>query len=106
MAAIVRDTIPSPLPNSGEYAIVQIEASPGAADHAPHYVESVIRELRQVVSGTRCPLHGCGPSLMVDFGSGDAGTLDVIAHNCCPKLDELVADALRESPVFRLMKPR
>lgn len=106
MAAIVRDTIPSPLPDSGEYAIVQIEASPGAADHAPHYVESVIRELRDVVSGARCPVHECGPSLVVDFGAGDAGTLDVIAHNCCSKLDEFVAEALRESPVFRLIVPR
>ena len=106
MAAIVRDTISSPLPDSGEYAIVQIEASPGAADHAPHHVESVIRELRDVVSGARCPVHDCGPSLVVDFGAGDAGTLDVIAHNCCPKLDELVAKTLRESPVFRLMAAR
>ena len=106
MAAIVRDTIPSPLPESGEYTIVQIEASYGAADHAPHYVESVIRELRQVVSSARCPVHDCGPSLIVDFGSGDGGTLDVIAHNCCPKLDDLIACALRGSPIFRLILPR
>ena len=106
MAAIVRDTIPSALPDSREYAIAQIETSPGAADHAPHYVESVIRELRQAVSGARCPVHDCGPSLVVDFGSGDAGTVDVIAHNCCTKLDELLAEALRESAVFRLIVPR
>lgn len=106
MAAIVRDTIPSALPDSGDYAVVQIEASAGAADHAPHYVKSVIRELRQVVTGARCPVHDCGPSLVVDFGSGDAGTLDVIAHNCCPKLDELVAAELRKSPVFCLIVPR
>ena len=105
-ANAARDTIPSPPPESGEYAIVRIEASPGAADHAPHYVESVLRELRHVLAGARCPAHDCAPSLTVNFGCEDAGTLDVVAHNCCSRLDDVVDVALRCSPVFRLILPR
>ena len=85
-----------------KHPIVRIEASPGAADRAPQYVDSVLQELRQVVVRARCPVHGCGPVLTVDFGSGARQSLLVIPHNCCPSLDELVARALRVYPLFRL----
>jgi hypothetical protein len=66
----------------------------------------MLGELRHVLAGTRCPVHDCGPSLTVDFSSEDAGTLDVIAHNCCTTLDDVVTRALRGSPIFRLVSPR
>lgn len=91
---------------SGKHALVHVEASPGAMDRAPQYVESVLHELRQVVARARCPVHGSGPALTVDFGSGDQGSLDVIAHNCCSMLDEVVARALRVYPLFRLQVTR
>jgi len=103
---ITHDTIPTAPPDSAEHAIVRIEASPGAADRAPQYVDSVLHELRQVVARARCPVHDCAPSLTVDFAREGAGTLDVIAHNCCPRLDELVARALRVYPLFRFVVPR
>lgn len=100
------DTIPSPLRESGEFARAQIEVSPGAIDHAPRYVERVLGELRSVVAGIRCPAHDCGPSLTVDFGCEDTETVDVIAHDCCPALDDLVSKALAGSLLFRLLLPR
>lgn len=103
---IVRDASPSSIPDAGEHPAARIEASPGAADRAPHYVDSVLHELRQVVARARCPVHHGGPALTVDFGSRDAGTLDVVSHNCCPRLDEVVARALRVYPLFRLILPR
>ena len=82
--------------------MVRIEASPAAVDRAPQYVDSVLQELRQVVARARCPVHGCGPELTVDFGSGAQEGLLVIPHNCCPSLDQLVARVLRVYPLFRL----
>jgi hypothetical protein len=103
---ITRDTDPSPLPESGEFASEQIEVSPGVADHAPRYVERVLAELRSLVAGARCPIHGCGSSLTVDLSSEQIGTLDVVAHNCCPRLDDVVSRALRGTALFRLILPR
>jgi len=101
-----RDTIPSSLPDSGEFACEQIDVAPELADHAPRYVERVLGELRTAVAGLRCPVHDCGPSLTLDFGFDDAGTLDVVGHNCCAKLDEVVSNVLGGIPLFRLMVPR
>jgi hypothetical protein len=106
VANVARDTIPSPPPESGEFAVVHVEASLGAADHAPRYVESVLRELRHVLAGVRCPEHDCGPSLVVDFGAEHISGLDVVPHNCCTGLDLMIAARLRESPVFRLKPVR
>ena len=63
---------------SDKHSMVRIEASPGAADRAPQYVDSVLQELRQIVVRARCPVHGCGPVLTVDFGSGAQESLLVI----------------------------
>lgn len=91
---------------SGKDSMVRVEASAGAMDRAPQYVDSVIHELRQAVARARCPVHDCGAALTVDFGSRDQGSLKVVAHNCCPILDEMVARALRVYPLFRLQVPR
>ena len=88
---------------SDKHPVVRIEASPGATDRAPQYVDSVLQELRQVVVRARCPVHGCGPVLTVDFGSGAQESLRVTPNNCCSTLDELVARALRVYPLFRLV---
>ena len=88
--------------DSDTRAVARVEASAGASDRAPLYVDSVLHELRQVVARARCPAHDCGPTLTVDFASRDEGSLNVIAHNCCPRLDKIVARALRVYPLFRL----
>jgi hypothetical protein len=85
---------------------VQVESSPGFEDHAPRYVESVVSGLRAAIAGMRCPEHGMVPVLTLAFGTEDDATVAVVPRNCCSKLDELVADALRGSPIFRLMRPR
>jgi len=103
---ITRDTDPSPLPESGEFACEQIDVSPDVADLAPRYVERVLGELRSAVAGVRCPIHECGPALTVDLSSEHIGTLDVVAHNCCAKLDDIVSNALRGTALLRLMLPR
>jgi hypothetical protein len=100
-----RDTIRPATLTSDKYAIVTIEASPGARDRAPQYVDSVLQELRQIVARARCPSHGCGPTLTVDFGSGAQESLLVVPHNCCATLDEVVARALRVYPLFHLQRP-
>ena len=97
---VARDTIPSSLPESGEFATEQIELLPETADHTTRYVEHVLGELRSVVAGAGCPVHDCGPSLIVDLGSDDAGTVDIVAHNCCAKLDDVVSERLRRGPIF------
>ena len=80
----------------------RVEASPSAKDRSPDYVDGVLHELHQAVARARCPVHDCGPALTVDFGSRDQGSLNVIARNCCPALDAVVARALRVYPLFRL----
>jgi hypothetical protein len=100
-----RDTIRPTTLSSDRYPIIRIDASPGAKDRAPLYVDSVLQELRQVVARARCPVHDCGPALTVDFGSGSQESLLVIPHNCCPTLDELVARALRVYPLFHFQFP-
>jgi hypothetical protein len=101
-----RDTIRPTTLAPEKHSIIRIEASPGAADRAPQYVDSVLQELRQVVVRARCPVHDCGPVLTVDFGSGAQESLLVIPRNCCSTLDELVARALRVYPLFRLQTSR
>lgn len=101
-----RSTIRPKTLASDKPPIVRVKASPGAMDRAPHYVESVLHELRQVIARARCPVHECGPVLTVDFGSGAQENLVVVPHNCCPTLDELVARALRVYPLFRLQTSR
>ena len=96
------DTIRPKTLASDKHTTVRIEASPGARDRAPQYVDSVLQELRQIVARAKCPVHGCGPALTVDFGSGARESLLVIPHHCCPTLDEMVARALRVYPLFRL----
>jgi hypothetical protein len=103
---VAHDTIQSPPPESGEYAAVQIEVAPGAGDHAPHYVKRVVSELHTAVASVTCPEHGAAPALTVDFGTEDVGTVVVIPHDCCTKLDELVARALAGTPVFKVIRPR
>jgi hypothetical protein len=102
---VVHDTIPSP-PESGEYTAVQIEVRPSDGVIAPRYVQSVVSELHAAVAGLRCPEHGTAPALTADFGTEDFAVVDVVPHDCCLKLDELVARALRRSPIFRVMLPR
>jgi hypothetical protein len=106
MTALNHDTIPAPPPDSGEHAAVRIEASPISDNRSPQYVDSVLHELRQAVARARCPVHYCRPALAIDFSSSNAGALDVTAHNCCSKLDEMVARALWVYPLFRLILPR
>jgi hypothetical protein len=101
-ANTTRSTTPPPAAEPAKLAGARIEASPGAIDRIPDYVDGVLHELRQVVARARCPVHGCGPVLTVDFGSRDEGSLNVIPHNCCPMLDEVVGRALRVYPLFRL----
>ena len=103
---LAHDTIQSPAPESGEFAVAQIEIAPGSGEHAPHYVESVVAELRAAVASLHCPEHGAAPALTVDFGTDDAGTVAVVRHDCCAKLDDLVATTLRDSPIFRVMRTR
>lgn len=90
---------------SRDGAVARIEASSDGLDR-PQYVDSVLHELRQVVGRARCPVHRCGPALTVDFHSTNQGGLKVIARNCCPMLDEVVARALRVYPLFRLETQR
>ena len=106
MTALHLDTIPTPPRDSGEHAAVRIEASPNSVNRPPQYVDSVLHELRQAVARARCPVHDCRPALAIDFTSSEVGTLDVIPHNCCPKLDQVVARALWVYPLFRLILPR
>jgi hypothetical protein len=105
MATAAHDTIPCSAPESGEYAAVQIEVSPSEEPQAPRYIESVVGELRGILAGLRCAAHGTAPALTVDFGHDEDATVIVVPHDCCPQLDDLVADALRGSPIFRLIRP-
>jgi len=99
-----RDAIRPKALASEKHSVVRIEASPGARDRAPQYVDSVLQELQQIVARARCPVHDCRPVLTVDFGSGAHENLLVTPHNCCSTLDELVARALRVYPLFRLAR--
>jgi hypothetical protein len=105
MATAAHDTIACPAPESGEHAVVRIEVTPNDGPHAPRYVESIVAELRGIVAGLRCGDHGTAPALTVKFGNEDDAIVAVVPHDCCPQLDDLVADALRGSPIFRLMRP-
>ena len=67
---VADDTIPCPpMPESGEHPVVQIEVDASARRLAPHYVESVIGELRGLLAGLQCPDHGVVASVHVAFGS-------------------------------------
>lgn len=105
MAIVAHDTIPSPAPGSGEHAAIQIEVSPGERLQAPRYVERVVGELGGILAGVHCADHGAAPALTVTFGQDDDATVAVVPHNCCPGLDELIAGALKGSPIFRLLRP-
>ena len=104
---VADDTIPCPpLPDSGECPVVQIEVDPNARHLAPHYVESVIEELRGLLAGLQCPDHGVAPAVHVEFGSDDDAAVAVVPHDCCPRLHQLIAHALRGVPIFRLVVPQ
>ena len=105
MATVAHDTIPCPAPESGIHAVVEIEVIPSEGTAAPRYVESAVTELRGILAGLRCAEHGAAPALTVDFGQDDDATVAVVPHDCCPQLDDLVAAALKGSPIFRLMRP-
>jgi hypothetical protein len=98
---IAHDTIPSP-PESGEYTTLQIEVRPSDGVLAPRYVQRVVSELHAALAGLRCPEHGTAPALTADFGTEDFAVVDVVPHDCCSKLDELVLRVLRRSPIFRV----
>ena len=100
-----RDTIPCPPPESGEFPVLQLEVSPRARQLAPKYVESVTAELRFTLGAIRCPTHGFAPALHLDFGPEDDPIVVVVSHDCCARLDALVARSLAGSPIFRFMLP-
>lgn len=104
MAAVACDTIPCAAPESDEHAAVQIEVVPTEGSQAPRYVESVVGELEVLLAGLRCTNHGAAPALTVSFGQEDDATVVVVPHDCCPLLDDLVAEALKGSPIFRLLR--
>ena len=104
---VADDTVPCPpMPESGEFPVVQIEVDPSARRLAPRYVESVIEELRALLAGLQCPDHFGAATVHVAFGTEDDPTVAVLPHDCCPRLDELLAHALRGSPIFRLIVPK
>lgn len=101
---ILHDTTPCPPPGSGEHAVVQIKIRRGDGQQAPRYVDSVVGELRSSLAALRCMDHGAAPALTVEFGQDDDATVAVVPYNCCRKLDDLVADALKGSGIFRVIR--
>jgi hypothetical protein len=105
MHNVAHDTIACPAPESGEHAVVHIEVDSNVRRFAPNYVESITGELRGLIAGLRCPQHGAAPAVHLALGPDDDTSVAVVPHDCCPMLDDLVADALKGSSIFRLMRP-
>lgn len=105
MATIPPDTIPSPAPEPVEFTTIQIEVARAEAHQAPRYVERITAELRAILTGIRCSEHVTAPAVTVTFGPDDDAVVCIVPHDCCRHLDDLVEEALKDSPVFRVVRP-
>jgi len=98
--SIDRDTMPCPPPDecnleSGEFASATVQDSVRPGHAVPRYAQLIEEEVRERLTGVRCPEHGQPP--VVEFSISQNGAVQVTPVACCDQLDRLVLAALRGS---------